>query len=530
MTDTAASPSTDQPPVQPPAQPPVWHRQHVAALLFGLIELVKNLVQLIPAIAALGLSGNAHYIPWAIAAYGVLHAVRILLRWATTLYAVQPDALVSRRGVLSRHQRHIGFDQIQDISIEQNILSRLLGVAKLSVETGAGGSDDDLGLSAIAMPQAMALRAALHDHQRRSPTPAPLAAATGDTPDTSIPNTSPPSTPNAPNLLYTLPRRPLLLSGLLRPSLGLLAALLALLGAADRYQPFGYDIADPRAWGRMASDAGLGDWLHMAPTALALWAALILGLVTLLTGIISTIFRDWDYRLTSDTRVLRRTRGLTTRTDVAISISRIQSATIRSSWLKHRLGWHELHLRSLAQDIGSTQDGGDHQALPFARAEEVNHVLRHIHLCPAWDDLVWQTSHIASALSAWIFAALLMVMGAATATFSLAQSRYALILLGAGLLIAGLAWLSARRRRHAVTDSWLLIRRGLFAPSITIIPFSSVQSANVRDNSLSRRWGLATLALGIPGVSRYADDHIPAISHQLAMALRAQILNQDPIL
>lgn len=508
-------------PLPTPAPPLLWQRQHISALLFGLFDLVKNLTQLIPAIAALGLSGHARYIPWAIAAYALLHILRVLLRWATTLYAVQPDALFARHGLLSRHQRHIGFDQIQDISIEQNIISRMFGVAKLSVETGAGGGEDDLGLSAIAMPKAMALRAALHQHRTATPT------ETHTDTQHSAASTAPTDTPDAPHSLYTLSRHHLMLSGLLSPSLGLLAALAALLGAAERIQPFGYDISDPRTWARLTADAGFGDWLRMAPITIALWLALILGLLMLLTGTLSTIFRDWDYRLTSDERALRRTRGLTTRTDVVITIDRIQSATIRASWLKHRLGWHELHLRSLAQDIGGTADGGGHQALPFARSDTVDHVLGHIHLCPPWPDVIWQRSHIASALPACAFAVLLMLAGAALFP---AHTPYGAALLTTGLAIAILAVLSAQRRQHGVTGSWLLIRRGLFAPSITIIPFASVQSITISDTSLNRCWGLSTLALGIPGSSRYADDIIPAISRSHAMALRAKILNQDPSL
>lgn len=511
---------TSNSPLPTPAPPLLWQRQHISALLFGLFDLVKNLTQLIPAIAALGLSGHAHIIPWAIAAYALLHVLRVVLRWATTLYAVQPDALFARQGLVSRHQRHIGFDQIQDISIEQNMISRMFGVAKLSVETGAGGGEDDLGLSAIAMPKAMALRAALHQHRAATPTETQNGAASAAPTDGT-------DTPDAPHSLYALSRRHLLMSGLLSPSLGLLAALAALLGAAERIQPFGYDISDPRTWARLTADAGFGDWLRMAPITIAFWLALLLGLLMLLTGTLSTIFRDWDYRLTSDERALRRTRGLTTRTDVAITINRIQSATIRASWLKHRLGWHELHLRSLAQDIGGTADGGGHQALPFARSDSVDHVLGHIHLCPPWPDVIWQRSHITSALPACAFALLLVLAGAALMT---AHTPYGATCIATGLAIAITSILAAQRRQHGVTDSWLLIRRGLFAPSITIIPFVSVQSINISDTSLSRYWGLATLALGIPGSSRYADDIIPAISRSHAMALRAKILNQDPSL
>lgn len=510
--------------------PGEWHRMHPSALLFGLFGLVRRVIDLVPAVAALGLSGNAHFIPLAAGAYLLVHCAAVILRWRFTLYQVGDDAITLRHGIFSRNQRHIGFDRVQDISIEQGVIARFFGVAKLGVETGAGGSgDDDLKLSAIAMPKALALREDLRAY-RAEQASAPLPPADACTNAEHAPGT-PAITPPASVTLFSMPPRTLLLSGVFSPSLVVIAFVFAIIGLADRFKPFGYEIGNPRQWGRLARESGYGDWIAqqygftIGSAAIAIGLlGLLLGVLGIVTGIVRTVFRDWDYRLTRETRALRRTRGLTTRTDVAITIRRIQSATVTTGWLRQKLGWFELRLRSLASDVGSASGGGDHQALPFARASDIDQVLTHITLLPDWSALTWHRSHGLIALPTLLFSALLCLIGTLAA---LILTPLGWIASAGGLFFAVMAPLAARRHCYAVEANRLLIRCGLFRRSTTIIPFASIQSADIRDNFVYRRYRLATLALGVPGISASADDVVAAIPHDAAMALRARILSQD---
>lgn len=433
-----------------------WQRQHISAFAFGIAGLARRLFDLVPAVAALGLSGNAKYIPFAAAAYLGLHLVAITLRWWFTRYRISDNSLSLRDGVLSRNERHIGFDRIQDVSIEQNFFARALGVARLSIETGAGGSGDDAALFPITLAKAQALRETLRAY-RQQQSPSAVAADTPSsateaqpetttpettTPVTTTPVTAPPVTASAPNsiTLFTLPPRTLLLSGLFRPSLAIIAVFIALVSLSDRYKPLGYDLGNPRTWVQFARDYGLGDWFtlqqgaaaaHIAVTLAAI--TLAIALLALTTGIVRTIFRDWDYRLTREPRALRRTRGLTTRTDVAITIRRIQSATITSGLIRRFFGWHELRLRSLASDVGS---GGDHQALPFARLSQVDAVLGDIVMRPDWTALDWQRSHPILALPPLLFGAMLIGGGWLYAQ-SLSPFGWAILSVGALIAILG---------------------------------------------------------------------------------------------
>lgn len=503
-----------------------WQRQHISALFLGLLRFGRSLFNLIPAVAALGLSGNSRYIPFAIAGYFLLHIGGVLSHWLFTLYRIGPDSLSIRHGLFSRNERHIGFDRVQDISIEQGLLPRLLGVARISIETGAG-SGEDVTLFPIKMEKAEALRETLRAYREQA---RPLAEAQDSADELSSTPSTPPASSDDSRLLFALPPRKLLLSGVFSPSLAVIALLGALIGFADRFEPFGLNIPSERELIAMI-EAYVGSNIfqqNSSPRSIALVIApllLAIAALSLITGIIRTIFRDWDYRLSREPRTLRRLRGLTTRTDVAITIRRVQSATLVTGLIRQIFGWQELRLRSLASDIGSGEGGGDHQIIPFAQREEIDPILEEIGLLPNWEAVEWQRSHGILALPSFFT---LILFAASAASFSIpAANSWGWPLFGAAILLLLIEILTARRHFHGVDGDKILIRSGLFRPSLTILPRRAIQSADISDNFLYRRLGLASLAFGVPGISSHADDRIPAISLSKATALRAAIFHRD---
>lgn len=517
-------PTPTSPEIDPDPQG-AWQRQHASALLLGLLSIGRSIFNFIPAIAALGLSGNSHYIPLAFGGYALFLYGNIVLRWWMTRYRVGPDSFSLREGVLDRNERHIGFDRVQDISIEQGMLQRFLGVARISIETGAG-SGEDISLSPIHLAKAEELREILRAYRQQAPAALPQA---DETETATIPDT-PAKAQTESRLLFALTPKNLLLSGLFSPSLAILALFFALIGFADRLEPLGYKIPSERELIRMA-EAYLGQkWFDalaspLATAALIALAGVALTALSLITGVISTIFRDWDYRLRREDRTLRRSRGLTTRTDVAITIRRIQSATLVTGLIRQIFGWQELRLRSLASDIGSGEGSGDHQAISFARRADINPVLQEINLLPQWDGIAWQRSHILLALPP--LNSYMLLIASALCFILPVELPLAWPLLGAAILSAIIHMLGARRHFHAVDGDKILIRSGLFRPTLTILPLRSIQSADICDNFVYRRFGLATLSFGVPGISRFADDRIPAIALGKATKIRTAILHRD---
>src|SRR3546814_11388171 len=83
-------------------------------------------------------------------------------------------------------------------------------------------------------------------------------------------------------------------------------------------------------WIDIAEDQGLDQWLLAHRWIAGIGAALSLLLIGFASGIATMFFANWNFRLTREPRALRRTRGLTTRTDVALPVRRVQAADRKS--------------------------------------------------------------------------------------------------------------------------------------------------------------------------------------------------------
>ncbi|HAJ02956.1 MAG TPA: hypothetical protein DCL55_06910, partial [Brevundimonas sp.] len=79
------------------------------------------------------------------------------LRWYTFTYQILPGQIVIARGLIKRTRRSIPAERIQDVSIKQGPLSRVIGIAEVRIETG-GGEADEGRLVSVSLPEAHRLR------------------------------------------------------------------------------------------------------------------------------------------------------------------------------------------------------------------------------------------------------------------------------------------------------------------------------------------------------------------------------------
>ncbi|WP_231728239.1 PH domain-containing protein [Sphingopyxis sp. H050] len=484
-----------------------WQRLHPATLALALVKLGPRSLQFLPAVAALGFTGNWVWIVPAILAYLLIALAAACLQWMRFRFIVGDDEVVIESGVLSRQHRTIPFDRIQDVSIEQGLVSRALGIAKVGFETGAGGKENDAHLDAIGLDAAQALRTTIRAHRS-----APVAAA-------SVAAEAPAPAPVAEDrLLFAMGPRRLLVAGLFNFSLAALAVVGAGMQFFDDLLPFDFNVFDPRDWIDVAADYGLDQWVLAHRWIAGLGAAISLLFIGFASGIATMVFANWGFRLTREPRALRRTRGLTTRTDVAVPVKRVQAAIVVTGWLRKRFGWHELRLQSLASDGEKEKD---HQVVPFGRLGEIDPVLGEVAIRRPDDAQAWQHSHRIVALGP--------IIGATAATIGGGIALYLGNDVGwlgivAAPLVALIALWAARYHRWADVGDLVAIRRGWWKPKMTLLPHASVQSVDLKTDFILRPFGLATLVFGVPGGSSLASHEIPAIPLGVAQDLRSRIL------
>jgi putative membrane protein len=409
-----------------------------------------------------------------------------LLGWWRFRYTVGPSEIVIESGIVRRRRRVIPYDRIQDIAIERPLLARLLGTARVKIETG-GSAADEGDLDMIALADASELR----DHVRHG-----AAAASAEAAEEPV--------------LFELGVLRLLQSGLFDFSLLFLAVIFGIFQYLDQF-----GLVDMTEWlnpKRADAAAGLA---NLRVTAVLIGLLLLLGI---LTGVARTAARDFGFRLTRAPGGLRRRRGLFTLSEVVIPIRRTQVALVESDLLSRLLGWYRLSFQTLGADRA---EGGVQVAAPFARLEEVAAVLaeagfpappprRDFERLPrrAWVRRAGPPVVLAIALvsAALVFEPRLAIAAAAA---------------GAVGLAALLRW---RKHAYALDGQALFVTSGLLKRRIWTIPFEKTQTIVVSSGPVQRRLRLASLLVDTAGAAVIRAPEIVDLDAGDAGALQERLL------
>ena len=95
-----------------------------------------------------------------------------VIRRHATLYVVTDQRLRVRRGILSRSEQTARFERVQNVSVSQSLMDRILKVGAVEFDTaGTDQSDADFRYSGISDPQALVRIVAQSSHaEPHSPT------------------------------------------------------------------------------------------------------------------------------------------------------------------------------------------------------------------------------------------------------------------------------------------------------------------------------------------------------------------------
>lgn len=507
MNEEAASPALE-----------AGHHLHFSGLFVNAITGLRQMV--FPIVAAIfgtrGVNNPAITV-------GIIAAIllgSLFFRWLAWLrfrYFIGEDDIRIESGVFSRTARSIPYERIQDVSIEQQLLARLLNLAQVKFETG-GGEADEARLRYVSLAEATRLRELVREHKEDAPAP-------------SIePSEIAPAVEPAP--IFTMDNRRVFTYGLYSFSLVIFAVLAGTAQQLDFLLPF--NTYDWTAWAGLAEKRGVtvDTITHIGTTARILGATAALGGIVFLgfaSGVGRAFLKDQGFRLDRTAKGFRRRRGLFTLTDVVMPAHRVQAAIITTGPFRKKRGWHGLKFVSLAQE--SKKEEPDYAAAPFAQLHEIWPIVEaaSIRQPPPIDAFARGSSKLwwlqVSAVA--LFALTLMT----TISFILHgnfQPFYGLLVLG---IIAFFSRMAARRYRYAVDEKQIYVRDGWWRETLHIAPQIKVQSIELSQGPISRRLGLATLHFGIPGgtldmpslplktarsISRQVADCIAAVDYSLS--------------
>jgi putative membrane protein len=495
-------------------------RLHPLALLSGLGRAARNVVGGIAAGGYFAFQGRIGLALMVLGGIAIASTVAMLVHWRRFSFRVGSDAVRIDSGILNRNQRTIPFDRVADVSIAQGPLQRVFGIARVTLETGGSGAGQEEGvLDGIGLGRAEALRELVRA-RRGVGAPAVTGAAL-------------PEEAEAPPL-FAMDLRRVLTLGLFNFSLALFAGLFGAsqtLGDLLNIDPFERDF-----WTPLLKQSGwYGEWLLAHQLGLALGGIAVLMVAGIVTGMVRTVLREFGFRLDPTGNGFRRRRGLLTRTDVSLPRRRIQAGLIVTGPIRDSFGWRAFKVLSLAGEGGQPGQKEDHVLAPLATDAEIAPVAAGIGLAMPDQDTAWRPVSRAHVSSFLVLIGPLMLGIAAVGMAALLLSGAGTLKLlappvGAGIgfvALAALRWFEWRHTGFAVEPQRVLIRTGWWCRKTLLLPLRNVQSVTLHETSLSRKFGVASLAIDVAGGAS-GGQVIPSLPREQASLIRAELLSRQP--
>lgn len=407
------------------------------------------------------------------------------LRYERYSYELTPDTVDIDSGVISRREREIPYDRIQNVDVAQNILQRVLEIAELRIET-AGGSSTEATLQYVSLEDADRLRAEISQRKRGDQPAADDERATTE--------------------LFALDDRELAILGLVSADLRLLGLLSVLLSA---FAP-----------GLAANINPEYDIVSLLGPAIALVGIAFLWLVSA----VFTVFRYYGFRLEQSGDELRYERGLLQRYSGTIPLSKVQTVTIRENVLARQLGYASLVVQTAGYAPG--QDGARvESAVPIAKRDHLLELARSVE---PFEEVTFTRppKRARTRYAVRYTIALLGLVGAFGVAHVVTDAipfwyLAALALLGVPAA-AHLTWV---HRGFYRDESHVLTRNGFWRRRTMVVPYDRVQTISSSQTVFQRRRSLGTVTVDTAGSGGIGSGDARAvdIDRDVAETLREEV-------
>lgn len=482
--------SAPEPPIAAEVMPP--RRLDPRTILVQSVQGAPSLVLGIPIVLAWS-RGEGIALGSLLIGMSVLVVIALIsawLRWYTFTYQILPGQIVIARGLIKRTRRSIPAERIQDVSIKQGPLSRVIGIAEVRIETGSGEADEGR-LVSVSLSEAHNLREVIRSIRGGGNG---VEASTQD------------GTADTEAVLFQMGLPRLLFSGLFNFSLVWIAAIFGALQYLE--QALGYD------WDRWREVVGVAEQTLQSQLngTVLLGVAGVAVALGLLAGVTRTVLQDFGFTLTCDDARFRYRRGLLTRNEVVVAKRQIQLGLVERGAVSGGLGWSALKVQTLG---GGDQASGRQELAPFARSHELAPIIALAGLPP------FDRSEL-KAVSGWhavrgLFG--MVLVPTVVVLFATLFYPIALLLLVAVPVLLAVALLRRRRHRYGLAATSVQVTRGVLVQRDWTVPYGNIQAVSVRRGPFQRLVGIATVRVDTAGGSGINGPHVHDIEEARAEAL-----------
>ena len=508
-------------------------RLHPLSWVFTAAQFAKGFI--VPALVLLVASGGGSYELWGGLFIGPV-IVAAVVHYRVYRYRLAADEMVVRDGILTRTERHIPYERIQNIDLVQNPLHRLCRVALVRVETASGTRPEAvmrvLSLDAVAEMHARVFAGRPAARDAAGAAGASADATGGSAPPAVADGLGPPAVADGPagrqagglaaggepgdRLLLRVPTGELVKLGVIsNKGMVVVAAALGLLAQS---RPDG-DFLEPvlRSAAERLPLGAAAEWLTGLRVANPVLTGVLL-VVTLVAAafvLLRVLSVAWfllqlhGFTLTRRGSDLRADYGLLTRVRRTIPTGRIQSLTATESPLHRGFRRQSLELRTVGGgassgddvDFDPSSDGGKAESqwlAPMVETAQVPVLLRQV--LPEVDLAAVAWRRLAAGARRRILVRGLAVAVPATLLAGLIAGPW-----GLGFALPAALWAAMHARRWAAHAGWavtawgVLFRSGWWTRRLAIVPLARIQTVGLGESPFDRRHRMASVRIDTAG-------------------------------
>lgn len=409
--------------------------------------------------------------------YGVFAIPWAVLYYLRFRFYITPDHVTIQKGIISRRNRSIPIDRIQNVEIQQTLFHRLLGIASVRLET-AGTGNTEGKLEYISIGRARKIRKVIRSYRR-----VPAAQEAEEAVPPPLPTDAPETA--AGELLYEMSFLDVLRRGAFQFSL----IYIALIFSALEY--LNIDLEQLLTEERFSF---LWSLINGSPYLIGLASLFVAIFIGWLTGIATTLNRFYNFQLSFENGKLHKRRGLLTVAEGTIPLEKIQAYVLRSNILMRCFGWYSLEVQAMGLD---SELEGRQIAAPLITHQNAEKLLSRIspmHLPTSYE----KVSKLTIRRSFIRYATALTVIVLLAVWFGYTTAWWGFLALPALFYLAVLQY-----RKHGFwfdpQTNLFVVRRGVFQQRIWIVPIKNVQVLYTTTSIFQRRLSLGSLHVDTAG-------------------------------
>lgn len=458
----------------------------------------------------------------------VYHAIRFY----TVSFRVANGEIMIRSGLLSRRERRIPYDRVQEVEIHQGVFHRLLRCAKVDIST-AGSDAQEAALNVLLKSTAEDLKRAVSQQQSVAPTQ-----------DESLVLDDDRELKNASDFAFELDWRTLVLGGLsskvvatIGGVVGAIAYFKFFVGMGSEWMSRVSDrvekevgeqnpmaaIMDP--WQPDLPDTGVLGFVFSFWTDETLPKSILLALLGLGVAIAAYALRYYAFRLARSHDLLSTSHGLLTYRQGTLARDRIQALKLEESLLRRWFGMAAVRVDSAGDNTQVDENKNRDVLVPGAKLADAEEIARQAipgltSLKPVWNRIS-PKAIMRGSKKGWLLVTLAMLQTVA------AGHWIWLMWIPAFPLIYLFNYKWYQHTGYWSSDDYVLVRKGWVNRSTVCIPTRNIQSVALQQSPFDRRLQLASLSIDIAGQSNTGGG--PRIRHlplDAALSLQKQLANR----